>query len=227
MNKKVIIKIGEDMKKGFTLIEILGAIVILGIIGLIVIPTTTSIIKNNKEKLYQAQLDKIEEACEKWAYENMNSLPDDGGSISITILTLKQSGLLPLDVRDPRTNKLFPNDMIVNIKNENNSYRYIVLEDSGTDLDNTTVETNSPTLVLTGDILEYVDQNSTYEEKGVTATSKSGEELDVNIIYMFEGKEVANIDTSYLRTYTVVYYANDTIDNQVYTSKITRTVVVR
>lgn len=46
-------------KKGFTLIEVLAAIVILGIISTIAVSSTTNLIKKQKEKSYINDLEKL------------------------------------------------------------------------------------------------------------------------------------------------------------------------
>lgn len=53
-------------KKGFTLIEILAAIIIISILGLIVIPKAFNVISKNKTKLYKDQEVRLEEAANKY-----------------------------------------------------------------------------------------------------------------------------------------------------------------
>ena len=65
------------MKKGFTLIELIGIIVILGVISFIVFPVVSSSIKNGKEKAYNEQVGRIIEAAKKWANDNTDLLPSD------------------------------------------------------------------------------------------------------------------------------------------------------
>ena len=47
------------MNKGFTLIELVMVIVVLGIVALIAVPTVNSIITDSKEKSYQNQINTI------------------------------------------------------------------------------------------------------------------------------------------------------------------------
>lgn len=52
------------MKKGFTLIEMIGAIILLGMLSLLIIPIVNKNIKQSKEKLYIAQIEEIKLATE-------------------------------------------------------------------------------------------------------------------------------------------------------------------
>ena len=208
------------MKKGFTLIEILAAIVILGIIGLIAFPTVNSIINNNKEKLYQSQLEEIKLSAEKWAYQNMKILPtDENSTITLTIAELKKAGLLQLDFRNPKTGELFPNDMALIITFKNNKYVYTIDENSGTSIDE--FDFDGPTIILNGKNVVYVQIGDEYEELGINVIKSTGETQE-NIMYQYNGKEISEIDTSHLRTYTITYYVSDDLG----TSKTIRTVII-
>lgn len=95
------------MKKnnGFTLIELMAVIIILGVIGLIVFPTALDSINNSKEKLYKEQVKRILDAAESWAADNDSLLPDaeeNSTPIMITIDYLQKAGLLKKDdVKNP------------------------------------------------------------------------------------------------------------------------------
>ena len=209
--------------KGFTLAELLGVIIVLGVIALITFPIVNNTIKENKDKLYNSQLEEIKMSAEKWAYANINMLPTvENDTITVTLLELKKAGFVSLDARNPKTGELLPNDMIITITLKNNNYDIVVDGNSGTGIDNE-FNKNAPTLILNGSYIEYVEINGIYEEKGAKAVDKNGSEVEVNISYQENGTEVGGIDVSQFKTYTVIYSA--TSDG--YTSKVTRTVVIR
>ncbi|MBQ6539162.1 MAG: prepilin-type N-terminal cleavage/methylation domain-containing protein [Bacilli bacterium] len=56
--------------KGFTMIELLGAVVILGILMLVAIPAVSSFIKNGKEKYYITQRKNLENAAKTYMKNN-------------------------------------------------------------------------------------------------------------------------------------------------------------
>lgn len=208
------------MKKGFTLIEILIVIIILGVVGLIVFPGVNSIIKNNKEKLYNKQLEEIKLASEKWAYNNIDLLPsNEGKSVTLTLLSLKRGGYLPLDIRDPRDGELLSNGLSVVITYEANHYKYTI----NNIISNTQYNENSPIIVLNGEPIETIEINETYTEKNVVAKDSDDNVLNnVIITYYNNGKEIAKIDTTQLKTYTVEYSVTD---NNL-TTVVTRTVII-
>lgn len=209
------------MKKGFTLVELITVLIILAVIGLIVFPTVNSTIKESKEKAYIEQLEEIKLASEKWAYKNLDMVPNNNGdSVTITLLDLKKSGFLPLDVRNPKTNELFSNALSVTITLNNNKYEYTINDTSS----DTEYNEFSPILVLNGEYIEYVEINSEYIEKGAKAKKYTGEVLDnIEIQYLQDGKEIASIPVYLLGTYNVTY----TVSDNEYTSELTRTVIVR
>lgn len=212
------------MKKGFTLAELLGVIVILAVVALIAFPIVSQSIDSNRKKLYQSQLDEIKLGAEKWAYENINMLPTaNNGTVTITLLNLKESGFLPLDIKNPITGKLLPNDMTITITYRNNSYDITVNGESGTDVNND-FNSNAPTIILNGEAITYVEIKGTYSELGAIAKDKDGNLIDdISITYREGSTEVGGIDASKFTTYSVVYSAT----SNGYTSNITRTVIVR
>jgi len=215
------------MKKGFTLVELIAVIVLIGVIGLLVVPVINNTIKNNKEKLFNNQIKEIENATLKWAYLNTELLPkEENGVASITISELKKEGLLPLDIRDPRNDTLISNETIITITYKNNNYDITVDKENITN-DNTIYNENGPILVLNGNNIEYVEINNTYEELGAIAKDANGNNLDVSIQYLYNSNEVGTIDTTDYKTFSVVYSASNTINGEVVTSKIVRTVIVR
>lgn len=134
------------MKKGFTLVELIAVIFILGVIMTIAVVAVDKTIKDNKEQLYEIQISNIEDAARTWGNAHITLLPDEnGGAISIPLLLLKQDGLLDNDFKNPKTEELFPNNMYIDISYENGVYNYNVAEESGT---KDTVEIDYPAIIF-------------------------------------------------------------------------------
>lgn len=214
------------MRKGFTLIEIIGAIALLGTLSLLIIPVVNKNVKQSKEKLFTAQIEEIKLATEKWAYKNMDLLPNTDGEVKeITILELKKSGDLPLDIRDPRNNNLISNLSTIQIKFINNSYEYTVNDYS--ENQGGSVSAYAPVMILNGNSLEYVTLNDQYVEKGVVAKDYEGNIINSVVIqYQKNDTEVSSIDTTNIGTYTVYYTATSTYNGNTYSQTVTRTVII-
>lgn len=121
-------------KKGFTLAELLGVIIIMGVLALLVIPTIDKAVKENKQNLYETQIKSIETASNMWAVDNRGQLPEqEGDSIVIYLWQIKVGGYIDDDIKDPRDGELFPNDMEIKITRKYNNYVYEVIEGSGTE----------------------------------------------------------------------------------------------
>ena len=183
-------------KKGFTLAELLGVIIILGLLALFIVPAVDKSIGNSEEKAYKVQLKKIENAAEDWAMEHMNQLPTvEGNDVIIYLAQLKLGGYVDDDVRDPRTGKIFPNDMQIKISRKNNAYVFEIIEGSGTEGNNG----YQPIITLNGEETIDVPLNGTYTELGATAIAIGGVDVSNNIIIS------GNVDTTQEGTYYVKY----------------------
>ena len=68
------------MKKGFTLIELICVITILGLIALIAIPTINNMINKSREESYDKQLDNIIDAARTFVSDNYERIPSQNAS---------------------------------------------------------------------------------------------------------------------------------------------------
>ena len=116
------------MKKGFTLVELLAVITLLGLLSLIVVPVVDKLIKDSKEDLYNTQVNNIEAAAKNWASDNIFALPESG-YIDKTICDLENTGFLEIDVKNPKTDKLFYKDSYVRITKTDYGYEYKYIEE--------------------------------------------------------------------------------------------------
>jgi len=81
---KLINKESVTYKKGFTLIELIGVILLLGIISLIAVPAVSNIIQESKEKTFKASVIYIFEATMIYIYDNdYTDIPSEGLDITI------------------------------------------------------------------------------------------------------------------------------------------------
>ncbi|MBR3229569.1 MAG: prepilin-type N-terminal cleavage/methylation domain-containing protein [Bacilli bacterium] len=101
------------MKKGFTLVELLVVLVIIGMLSLVVYPSIMGVIKSSREDAYNSQIKVIEKVTKEWAVSNPEMLPEiddvngectcNPSSKCISIDELKGSGYLSDDdVKNPK-----------------------------------------------------------------------------------------------------------------------------
>lgn len=106
--------------KGFTLVELLAVITLLGIIALITIPVVTNTMSKQKEKLYYDQLNQLIKAAQNWGTDNNDTLINlpgkcmDSNFIKLTLDQLREGSddvsYLADDFINPKTDDNFSND---------------------------------------------------------------------------------------------------------------------
>lgn len=211
------------MKKGFTLVELLAVIIILGAIFAITFPLVTDNIRKTEEKAFNLQKEQIIAAAKDMVIKEYVVIPDKQ-SITLYVGELKRKGLLPIKMINAKTKLTISNESNVVISRENNSYSYDVniidLEEESTENNE-----NAPVIRLNGNYVEYVEINTEYVEKGGTAYSNTGSSLPLNLQIKLNDNEVDEIATSQLGTYKLIYSVTD--KNNGLTTTSIRTVVVR
>ena len=210
------------MKKGFTLVELLAVIIILGAIFAITFPLVTDNIRKTEEKAFNLQKEQIIAAAKDMVIKEYVVIPDKQ-SITLYVGELKRKGLLPIKMINAKTKLTISNESNVVISRENNSYSYDV---NIIDLEEESTENNEnvPVIRLNGNYVEYVEINTEYVEKGGTAYSNTGSPLTLNPPQIkLNDNEGGEIDTSKLGTYKLIYSVTD----KGLTTTSIRTVVVR
>ena len=194
------------MKKGFTLIELIAIIVLLGLIALIAVPVVTDVLADIAEKAYNANVETIKEAAYDWSLANTRLLPnEEGESIVVYLGNLKVVTNIDMDIKNPKSGKVLSNNTSVTITKNGTTYDYTV---NLVEIDRN--EGDLPTLIISGDIVDYVEVNQdglAYTMPTVVARNTNGEELvaTVNHQIIKDGHDVSLIDTSNIGIYKIVY----------------------
>lgn len=116
-------------KKGFTLVELLAVITLVGIFLLVTIPTVDSLLKKQKDKLYKLQRKNVTEALKTWGNANIESLPEeDGQYVEVTLNDLKIEGLVDDDLKNPKNDICYANTNTFTISKKGEEYIYTVSE---------------------------------------------------------------------------------------------------
>ncbi len=211
------------MKKAFTLVELMAVIIILALVGAILVPVVNNVINNNKQNLYEAQIKEIETATEKYALYNLSDLPlTENDILTITLKDIKDAKLIDLNIINPKTEEPFNDNMLINIKYENNKYHFTVLDEGVTESND-----KAPKLTLNGDFLIIKEINTEYTELGAEAVDKNNSAVEVDITYKKNDIQINSINMQELGTNTIVYSANFIENSEVYTSYIFRTLIVQ
>ncbi len=115
--------------KGFTLVEIIAVIAIIGILALIIIPGIDSIIKSSNDDVYELQLGVIKDGLKHYAAANVLTMPsNEDETFTITLGDVKKAGYLDVDIRNPKTEECFNNDIVLKITMKNKKYVYEIDE---------------------------------------------------------------------------------------------------
>ncbi len=123
-----IIIVGDGMnKRGFTLIELIGVIVILALLTLIIVPNVVSYLQQGVSDSKEYQNESIILGAKNWASDNKDALPEDGNVINLQLTTLQNSGYIDKDIKDPETGEeIDGNSVCVVIANNGKKYTYEV-----------------------------------------------------------------------------------------------------
>lgn len=189
------------MKKGFTLVELLAVITIIGVVALLVFPTIMDSIQNSKEDLYQIQIKEIEDTGKKWATDYLEFL--DSTHLNATGVSLKAlitSGYFQKNnIQDPRTKEQMDGCIKISYDDITKQYQYDYIEDTCEQViengyiytydGETWVKTEQNVIVSASRAIinSYMDNNLIKTEGQTTAGL-----YDVGERYVFRGDSVNN-----------------------------------
>ena len=201
-------------KKGFTLVELLGVLVVLSVILMIAFPLITTYINKSKQKAYDTQMGLIITGLKDYVIEHKEVLPvNDTDYVTFTLGQLKALGIVNNSVVNPLDGKEIDDSMEFKIIKDGSKYIYQIVESSRLSRND---ENHTPSIILNGNILNYIDLDSTYTELGASATDYDGKPLSVTI-------DKTDLDVSTIGVYQIRYEAIDSNNTKSYAI---RTVIV-
>lgn len=198
-------------KRAFTLIEILCVVIIISVLSIILIPIFTNYVASSRDSVYKNMVNKVLNASLDWASDNAELLPDNDEEIRITLGLLQSDGYITTDLKNPKTDTLFPSDMKILIKYKASSkenekldyskysgnYFFQVDVDSGTEIGEIKDDYNIIELAATKEEVDAI----IYQDKD--GNNLSLKEVSIQIIK--NNLNVASIDTSKLGLYYIYY----------------------
>ena len=124
------------MRKGFTLAELIGVIVVLALISLITIPAISKILRQNKGSLCDTQMNNILAAARSYGADNVFSLPsENGGRLTITLGDLITGGYIEDNIENPATKEIIDIDSEIYITKTGKKWKYELSDDFSCDME--------------------------------------------------------------------------------------------
>lgn len=115
----------KDKKiKGFTLVEILCVVVVLGILTTTIVAVVTGYLKSGKESYDEKLENSLLLAGKNYYADNTDRLPRRNNSNIITLAELKNLNYISKDFVDAYGNKCSNQDSLVMVTNDNGKYEY-------------------------------------------------------------------------------------------------------
>ncbi len=197
--------------KGFTLLELLGVVLIIGFLLLVVVASVTNVMNSSRQKLVDVQLKALENAAETYVASKPNLIPKlRSETTTIFLYNLKHAGLVEKEVRHPVTEELLPDDMIIEIHRDGNFFEYRAIEDTGTY--GNVAEDDDLVIVVMGALNDTVQQNyfthNWANEEAIKAFTVDGTQIDnshINVTITVDSTVISELETNILREYLVEY----------------------
>jgi len=225
-------------KKGFTLVELLGIIVILAIIISVVFPGVAEVLRKSKKTVRDIQINKILDSAYDYTLKNIDLLPDKDEVTYITLNELKKENLIDSDIKDTTNNVNFSDDLVISIrkaKKKNNlnayskfngSFLYTVEFEF---MNSSDYENNRPIINFvdyeTNPLIINLNIGDLYTPVKYTATSIDGIDLTSKVVenIICNSKRSNKVDTSKAGVYYVNY---SVVDKNGYSNLSTVSIVV-
>lgn len=204
------------IKKGFTLVELLAVIVVLGIILVIAVPNILNLINKAKIDAYERQKDLIITVARNYIINSGNQIAWTDDVSEIYLKDLQDANLIDNPLKDPRggnfDNRKPEGTKIILTKIDDNTIDYDIY------VPGPVTDTIPPVITLLGPTVVNITQGDTYTDQGATASDNEDGDITSKIVTN------NTVDPLTAGTYTITYNVSDNAGNTA--TQITRTVNV-
>lgn len=190
-------------KNGFTLIELIATIGLLGMLATILITVSVKKINETKEHSKKTMVESIELAAKQYVTDYKDELSDfqNNDYIYISLQTLVEKNYFSNSLIDPTTNKSLPLTDTVYVTREQNGEINAIYDIN---------QKEKAKITLNGSYNEYIKEGTTFTDLGVNAVSSDGTNISSSIT------TTGTVDTTTPGTYKIKYeYGNISIERNV------------
>ena len=220
-------------KKGFTLVEILAVISIIGVLLLIIIPNVDKALKKSETVIYDVQLNNILNATYDYTLKKLSFLPEDDEVKYITLNELKFNGLINENIKDTKTGKKFNNDLVISIRKKHSNYKnyknYVKKGDYIYKIEDETTLEKKPIFSFEGyesvPTLINVDIGDEFEELECNAKTYNGNDISEKIVknIIYNSSSIDKVNTMKAGIYYIDYCV---VDDEGYSNCVKVNVVI-
>lgn len=203
-------------KKGFTLVELLGVIILIGLISLAISTPIVSLINSNAKKIDQVALDLLYTTAEDFMNKDSRTYTKVyGNTYYITIEQLIENGLLESDFLESYSEKELSKNSQIKVTIKNRNFRFELLDENVkniheicNDLDiNETYNYNGGTYIKGNNTNNYVLYNGLmFRIMGVNSDGTIRLIMDEAITSLSYVDNMLNYSGSYVREWLNDYF---------------------
>lgn len=115
-----------NKKNGFTMVEVLGVVILIAAIALLVFPSMIEQFRKAKEDINSSTLQLIYSGADEYVNDNLNNFPKKTGNVyCITLRTLVDNGNLSDSITDVINDRDYDLDNnVVKVSFQSNNYQY-------------------------------------------------------------------------------------------------------
>lgn len=199
----IVVRIGDIMnKKGFTLMELLTVIVVLGVIASITVPIVLRRIEDSTRKSFEVQAKIVLRTISDQMLEKSGLNPE-----GITLTYLKEQAKLSVSNYESLKVRLIGDKPFIILYGKNDwanlvaygTYDKVDISSTSDYAENAT----APTITLVGNSSMTVGKDSTYVESGATYSDDKDTQEYLANNYIISGKVKTSIPGDYILTYTI------------------------